>query len=1186
MGKKKRTVKALATILMLSILATQVQVSAQNLESETPIITEETEVLEELDEEKSVQQPLDEGSMNAVEEAEPENDAESVQEQEKKLGDELAEGNEPAEDGDATKEEKLVEDDIQAGNAMEDSLVEVEEQQNMIAQQTLLTTLEDNTVYRIYNVLDTGSGLQVTNRAIYDNGAQASKDGGITTSAVDASPTNEVYSRTAWRAVPVEGQPGQYYIQSGFSHGWMANTMKTNGRVALVTEGNRQAYQINIVKTDTGGRVFVSIQSVSNSAGGTASYLQPENTNTSGSININFATVVNESSGTLWCIEEAPKTTTVTGAEHLWRPPVGNLYYRIPALATANNGDVIAITDLRYNNSSDLGGGHEIDLLRKIRPYDSTAKSYGTWGEAYNLTIANRGSGVGYGDAAIVADRDSDQVLVLAANGSEGYGGNNRASSILSTDGGVSFDAPIDLADQIRTKIPDVSFFFASGKIMQSRYVKVGNYYRLYSAVLACPVRNTGAGRNWVLYSDDFGKNWEVLGGTATAPIPSGGTRIADEAKIEELPNGDVVINARNANNAGRHVNVFSYTTKMNGTKDYSSGTWDTPTKISFEGGDLKSQGTNGELMTIYAKKSDGTYTHLLLHSLPSKQTGNNGGRTHVTVWYRETDERDITASQLAIAWKKGLLIQEGASAYSTMTIQADGTIGFFYEDSVSWYDMVYTSLSVDAITGGRGEYAPAFLGIGSKLRPYLVDDAEKAAAYRDVFGLEKVNWEFTDAALEKLAADYNETASSHPEGEMLAVAWKYLRDSQGSISFHNNVTKEELVNALEKKAQEKDPRITVAAQSNMTLVKATGGKDGSATITVSLTCDNTTCTWTAQVPVVLSEKEKIEQAIKTADAVLSGITAANEIKKEEVQKAVQEMVDKALGSNQVIVSWDSFSLVSATAQKEGSITSVLAFRCGSEQGRQIWNRVIPKLEDIGQEGGEERLEVPRVEPDETGNYPAVEKEVEDSAKKRYKLSIETISNVDRAAAEKALSENVAVKVAFESKQTVFLDISIKDIRNGQKVQPQGSVTFILGYPKGATRNSELTLLHMKNGIDPELLVEGQSFVKQEDGIRVTVNSFSPFIIGWKDAAGAGTTIPAQGGAAGTTTPSQGGTTADNVLSFVNPYVIYPTAASAELIKSPKTGEDTSVAAVPMLLLGCMGVLAYYGYARKREKEI
>ena len=105
---------------------------------------------------------------------------------------------------------------------------------------------------------------------------------------------------------------------------------------------------------------------------------------------------------------------------------------------------------------------------------------------------------------------------------------------------------------------------------MQSRYVKVGAHYRIYSAILACN-GNTINNINYVLYSDDFGITWDVLGGTSVIEKTDNNNK-ADEAKMEELPNGDVLISSRNANNPGRYINVFSYDSNPDGTIRWIKG--------------------------------------------------------------------------------------------------------------------------------------------------------------------------------------------------------------------------------------------------------------------------------------------------------------------------------------------------------------------------------------------------------------------------------------------------------------------------------------------------------------------------------------------------------------------------------------------------------------------------------------
>ncbi|MDY5700974.1 MAG: sialidase family protein [Lachnospiraceae bacterium] len=827
-----------------------------------------------------------------------------------------------------------------------------------------LTTLDENSVYWIYSVADNGGGTYAPHedRILWDNGnTQGIKSGYLQTTDTiynglvnDTAKYNRRYSKSSWQFEAADSASGKYYLQNGYSHAYATANTNADDAVTTANTDQRETFIINIIETGADGKYYVSIQSATRAEQGQASYLKAADTTTSGdaAVSVTFADTADKTKGTLWCIEEPPGHAIHPNATYLWRTSRGNHYFRIPAIATVNNGNVLAVSDLRYDQGGDLGN-HEIDLLRRIRSYDAATASYGDWGNESNLTQNYRNANEGYGDTALVADRESDEVLIVAAYGSAGYGSNSiKAARILSTDGGESFQTAVNISDQIYTKIsPSTSFFFTSGRIMQSRYVKVGTHYRIYSAILACN-GNTSNNINYVLYSDDFGITWDVLGGTSVIEKTDNNNK-ADEAKIEELPNGDVLISSRNSNNPGRYINVFSYDSNPDGTKNYASGSWETSkTKLSFEGGNITSQGTNGELLMLYAKKSDGTYTHLLLHSLPSSQaaisSGSHTGRKSVTVWYKELDAPavtpDISASDVANTWKKGMVIQDSFSAYSTMTIQADGKIGFFYEDSLTWYDMVYYSLSVDQITGGGGTYTEAFKGIGSKTTPYVVDNEERAAAYRDVFGEEQVNWEFSEEALIKLATEYNDSSTSHPDGEMLAVAWNHVKDSQDSMILGNTVTKDELVQTIQKKAAEKDSRIVVTAQGDMSLTPAVSGSVGSAEITVKIACGNTIGYLKVTLPVNLNDQEKLQTASRAVQDYLVSVTADNNTDKSALLAQLQNAVNAAVGSNDVSLSWDSFTKKAATAGVAGAITSTLKLSCGTESDKIDWNPSIAAL--------------------------------------------------------------------------------------------------------------------------------------------------------------------------------------------------------------------------------------------------
>ena len=381
--------------------------------------------------------------------------------------------------------------------------------------------------------------------------------------------------------------------------------------------------------------------------------------------------------------------------------------YRIPAIAALQDGSLICVADYRWSGA-DIGlvKDGRIDLMMRISRDNGK-----TWEDACPL-IEGKGAqsgdfmNVAYGDPCIVADRGSSKVLIMSCAGNVSFHDGTRGlhqgiARFYSKDGGRNWSKPDDISESIYRLFdkgrfgPARSMFIASGRIFQSRYIRKGRYYRLYCAVLQ-QIEN-GDRMNFVLYSDNFGQSWKVLGGVDNPPIEKG----ADEAKVEELPDGSILISSRTDRN-GRNFNIFRFTNARR-----AEGRWGKMAHSGIENGGVHSErnACNGELMSVpVTRTSDGKRMHLLLQSLPL-----GPGRRNVGIYYKALDNDDIWSSpeKLAADWDGPFRVTELGSAYSTMVLQPDSSIGFLYEESThfkSWiaYTIVYKKLSVEEITGGR----------------------------------------------------------------------------------------------------------------------------------------------------------------------------------------------------------------------------------------------------------------------------------------------------------------------------------------------------------------------------------------------------------------------------------------------------------------------------------------------------
>lgn len=379
----------------------------------------------------------------------------------------------------------------------------------------------------------------------------------------------------------------------------------------------------------------------------------------------------------------------------------GSQYYRIPAIVTASNGNLILVNDDRKTSNQDVGRRDNtingIDLLVKVLPYtEGVGYASPSSVSTTNITPSKTHFYDCYGDPAVVADRESNNVLVLTVGGAGAdtsvWYRNKYSYVIKSSDNGQTWGTPQRVSLPTITDNASVTgFFFASGRILQSKVIKKqgASYYRIYSALLYTGNSNgTGPNYNKVFYSDDFGTTWYLLGG-------GNAQSSADEAKLEELPNGDLILTTRKG--GGRYINKYTYT-----DTETAAGSWGSfGQSYAFTGGCA----INADMLTMTAyRKSDNQQVTLLLLS-----TATGSSRTDIKIFYHEIDN-NTTVANLTSGWTATSFTLPNTSTfggYSAMTLQADDKIGVYYEGHTTtctgvddFSNLYYIAYTLEQLTG------------------------------------------------------------------------------------------------------------------------------------------------------------------------------------------------------------------------------------------------------------------------------------------------------------------------------------------------------------------------------------------------------------------------------------------------------------------------------------------------------
>lgn len=322
--------------------------------------------------------------------------------------------------------------------------------------------------------------------------------------------------------------------------------------------------------------------------------------------------------------------------------------FRIPAIATATNGDLIAACDARRKSSADLMHHRTIDIV--VRRSSDNGE---TWTPIELLE--NRDDG-GCSDPSLLVDRITGDVFCfynfMSADKSDKE---FRFIVHRSRDHGKTWGEPIDFTDQVASEDLKLSFkFVTSGRGIQTRdgtlmhnYVRVGKGITLF--------KSTDHGATWSAFAD-------------LSP--------ADESKLVQVSDNSLMVNSRKE--IGKRFEHRS---------DDGGKTWTTK---PFHPIDPR---CNASIITLTSTQDGYAKDRLLFCNAASAQ-----GRKNLTMRISYDNGQ---------SWSGGQVIDPGPSAYSEITILSDGTIGVLYEPG--YKEVRFVRFSLSQLTNGMDDFTKPY---------------------------------------------------------------------------------------------------------------------------------------------------------------------------------------------------------------------------------------------------------------------------------------------------------------------------------------------------------------------------------------------------------------------------------------------------------------------------------------------
>jgi sialidase-1 len=333
--------------------------------------------------------------------------------------------------------------------------------------------------------------------------------------------------------------------------------------------------------------------------------------------------------------------------------------FRIPSIIVSPKGSLLAFSEARRDGQSDAG---DIDLVVK-RSRDGGL----SWS---SMSIVVDDGPNTFGDPCPVVDARTGVIWLLATRslGSDGenaiIAGTSREGRsvwvLRSEDDGETWSAPIEITSSV--KKPDWTWY-ATGP---------GVGIQMGDGRLVIPANHaeagTGVHRSHLVFSEDGGRSWQ-LGASADA-----GT---NESQVVELADGRLMLNMRNHPPKERNYRMVA--TSSDGGRTLSP---------AREDRGLLEPPAQGSFLRLSTRADHGRNRLLFANPASAKRE-----RLTLKVSYDEGE-----------SWPVARTIYHGPSAYSSLVVLPDRTIGVLFErgDRSPYEKVTFARVPLEWLTGGR----------------------------------------------------------------------------------------------------------------------------------------------------------------------------------------------------------------------------------------------------------------------------------------------------------------------------------------------------------------------------------------------------------------------------------------------------------------------------------------------------